>query len=70
MTLTYPVLNRARCILWLVNGAEKTEMLQRLANGDASIPAGRIRRDTAVVLADRAAASNTNAIEAKGISCA
>jgi 6-phosphogluconolactonase len=70
MTLTYPVLNRARCILWLVNGAEKTEMLQRLANGDASIPAGRIRRDTAVVLADRAAASNTNAIETKGISCA
>jgi len=67
MTLTYPVLNRARCVLWLVTGPEKVEILQRLANGDASIPAGRIRRDTAVVLADRAAASNISATETKGI---
>jgi 6-phosphogluconolactonase len=67
MTLTYPILNRARCVLWLVTGPEKVEILQRLANGDASIPAGRIRRDTAVVLADRAAASNISATETKGI---
>jgi 6-phosphogluconolactonase len=64
MTLTYPVLNRARCILWLVTGPEKAEILQRLVSGDASIPAGRIQRDTAVVLADRAAAIS---ISAKGI---
>src|SRR5207237_63182 len=67
MTLTYPILNRARCILWLVTGPEKAEILQRLANGDESIPAGRIRRDTAVVLADRAATSNTSATGTKGI---
>jgi len=66
MTLTYPILNRARCILWLVNGPEKTEMLQRLLTGDQSIPAGRIRQDAAVVFADRAAASNANAIGTKG----
>jgi 6-phosphogluconolactonase len=70
MTLTYPILNRARCILWLVNGSEKSEILKRLASGDGSSPAGRIRRDTAVVLADCAAAGNTSAIETKGISCA
>ena len=69
MTLTYPVLNRARCILWLVNGSEKSEILKRLAGGDASIPAGRIRRDMAVVLADCAAAGHASAIETKGISC-
>src|SRR5262249_8646827 len=69
MTLTYPVLNRARCILWLVNGPEKVEMLKRLVSGDASIPAGRIRRDTAMVVADRAATGNTSAIETKGIPC-
>ena len=56
MTLTYPILNRARQILWLVTGTEKTEMLARLRNGDTSIPAGRVRRDRATVLADRAAA--------------
>jgi 6-phosphogluconolactonase len=56
MTLTYPILNRARNILWVVTGAEKVPMLKRLHDGDASIPAGRIRRDTALLLADRAAA--------------
>jgi len=56
MTLTYPMINRSRRILWLATGAEKIEMLTRLRDGDVSIPAGRIRRDTALVLADRAAA--------------
>ena len=57
MTLTYPVLNRARQILWLVTGAEKAGMLVRLRAGDGSIPAGRVRRDHALVLADEAAAN-------------
>jgi 6-phosphogluconolactonase len=69
MTLTYPILNRARCILWLVNGSEKSEILKRLASGDASIPAGCIRRDMAVILADCAAAGDTSAIETEGIPC-
>jgi len=56
MTLTYPTLNRARRILWLVTGDEKTGMLVRLRDADPSIPAGRVRQDQAVVLADRAAA--------------
>jgi 6-phosphogluconolactonase len=56
MTLTYPVLDRARRVLWLITGAEKAPMLPRLTRGDASIPAGRIRPDAALVLADRAAA--------------
>jgi 6-phosphogluconolactonase len=56
MTLTYPLLNRARRVLWLVTGAEKVPMLVRLRAADKSIPAGRIRQDEALVLADRAAA--------------
>jgi 6-phosphogluconolactonase len=56
MTLTYPVLNRARRVLWLVTGAEKAGPLARLRAGDTSIPAGRVRQDRALVLADRAAA--------------
>ena len=59
MTLTYPLLNRSRCILWVVTGAEKVEMLDRLRKGDVSIPAGRIRREHAIVLADRAAAEKS-----------
>src|SRR5262249_18434540 len=53
MTLTYPILDRARRILWLVTGSEKADMLVRLREGDASIPAGRVRRDQALIVADR-----------------
>jgi 6-phosphogluconolactonase len=60
MTLTYPMLNRSRRILWLVTGAEKAGMLVRLQAGDVSIPAGRIRQDKALVLADHAAAEPGN----------
>jgi len=57
MTLTYPALNRSRRILWVVTGAEKAEMLVRLLDGDISIPAGRIGREQALVLADQLAAA-------------
>ena len=56
MTLTIPMLNRSRRILWLVTGDEKAGMLVRLRDGDPSIPAGRVRQDCASVLADRQAA--------------
>jgi 6-phosphogluconolactonase len=56
MTLTYPILNRSRRVLWLVTGGDKAEMLSRLRAGDAQIPAGRVRADYALVLADRTAA--------------
>lgn len=59
MTLTYPLINRARRILWLVTGADKAAMLSRLRAADHSIPAGRVRQQHALVLADRAAAGIT-----------
>jgi len=56
MTLTYPILNRARGILWLVTGKDKVAALAQLRDGDVTIPAGRIQRANALVLADQAAA--------------
>jgi 6-phosphogluconolactonase len=56
MTLTYPIINRSRRIVWLVTGSEKVDMLARLRAGDRSIPAGRVSQAQALVLADRAAA--------------
>jgi 6-phosphogluconolactonase len=70
MTLTYPILNRARKILWVVTGSEKAEMCQRLLAGDRSIPAGRVRRDTALVLADCAAAASAHNLVEGEIACA
>ena len=57
MTLTYPVINRSRRILWLVTGNDKAGPLVRLCDADPSIPAGRIRQDQSLLLADRAAAT-------------
>jgi len=57
MTLTYPILNRSRHILWVVTGAEKSPMLPRLLAGDAAIPAGPIEQANATLLADAPAAS-------------
>jgi len=56
MTLTYPTLDRARRVLWVVTGAEKAKMLERLRRADPLIPAGRVEQDHALLLADRAAA--------------
>jgi 6-phosphogluconolactonase len=56
MTLTFPIINRSGLVLWLVTGREKAATLARLRDGDRSIPAARVRRDRALLLADRAAA--------------
>jgi 6-phosphogluconolactonase len=66
MTLTYPTINRARRILWVVTGSQKVEMLRRLQEGDVSIPAGRVHRDQALLLADRAAAEQLTAEQKQG----
>jgi 6-phosphogluconolactonase len=66
MTLAYPAINRARRVLWVVTGSEKGEMLRRLREGDVSIPAGRVRADQALLLADRAAAGQLAAEHKQG----
>jgi len=60
MTLTYPVLNRAQRILWLVTGEDKVDALARLRAGDDSIPGGRVSADRALVVADAAAAGSAS----------
>jgi len=55
MTLTYSALNDARRIVWLVTGPDKREPLQKLLAGDDSIPAGRVRNENMIVIADEAA---------------
>ncbi|HKW50273.1 MAG TPA: 6-phosphogluconolactonase [Candidatus Eisenbacteria bacterium] len=52
MTLTRPVLNRARRVLWVVTGTGKVGALARLRRGDRSIPAGRVSGDRALIVTD------------------
>jgi len=61
MTLTYPILNRSRHILWVVTGAEKSPMVPRLLAGDSGIPAGPIEQANATLLADAPAAAEISA---------
>jgi 6-phosphogluconolactonase len=61
MTLTYPELERARRIFWLIVGEEKREPLGWLMARDAAIPAGRVRAHESIVIADEAAAGHGNA---------
>ena len=56
LTLTRPVLDRARSVLWLVRGSEKAQPLARLLVGDLSMPAGLVRPQRSVIVADTDAA--------------
>lgn len=58
MTLTYPVINRSRKILWVVTGQEKTEALRHLLNRDGCIPSGLVQQENATLFADAAAAGS------------
>jgi 6-phosphogluconolactonase len=57
MTLTFPVINRARHVAWLITGGGKTPALRQMLQQDTSIPAARVSQEHAVVFADKAAAA-------------
>jgi 6-phosphogluconolactonase len=57
MTLTFPVLDRAGRVLWLISGGDKAPMMPRLLAGDRSIPAGRVGTAEQLVVVDAAAAA-------------
>jgi 6-phosphogluconolactonase len=60
MTLTYPAIDAAREVLWLVTGPTKREALAKLLAGDRSIPAGRVENESMTVIADEAAAGSAH----------
>ncbi len=57
MTLTYPVLDRARSTIFMVDGEQKAGALRKLVERDPEIPAGRLLSKEMLILADRGAAS-------------
>ena len=70
MTLTYPILNRARRVLWVVTGSGKAAMVNRMLAGDRAIPAGRICGAHATLLLDCEAARDYGAVKEGGVLCA
>lgn len=57
MTLTFPALQSAASIVWIVTAAGKVPMLERLRQADATIPAGRVSQKHAILLTDEVASS-------------
>jgi len=57
MTLTFPIINRSRRILWLATGSGKIPMVARLLALDSTIPAGRVAQDNAILFTDKDAAA-------------
>lgn len=57
MTLTFPVLDRARLVVFAVAGPDKAAALARVLAGDATAPAARVRADVVRFVADRSAAA-------------
>lgn len=50
LTLTAPVLSRARLVLWLVSGPEKAEPVRRLLSGDDGIPGSMVKAERQILI--------------------
>jgi len=57
LTITPPIVDRARATMFLVGGAAKAEMVRRLISGDDTIPASRVHGPV-TLLTDPAASGN------------
>ncbi len=55
LTLTADFINTGRRIVWLAKGQPKSDVLDRLIDGDPTIPASLISQDVAIVIGDAAA---------------
>jgi 6-phosphogluconolactonase len=61
MTLTFPVLNAAREVMFVATGAEKAAAFASVRSGSRELPAGRVRARRTLWLVDAAAAGTDQA---------
>ena len=54
MTLTYPLLDRAREIIWLATGIEKRTAIRRFCEDDPALPASRVTAANMFLFTDQA----------------
>ena len=58
MTLTFPVLNAGRTVLFVVTGADKADALREIRTGGSDLPAARVDGDQVEWIIDAAAAGD------------
>jgi 6-phosphogluconolactonase len=61
MTLTFPALDRARSVFFLITGERKAPAVRKLLDRDPSIPATHVRVADQLALVDRAALGHASA---------
>lgn len=61
MTMTYPLINAAREVLFVVTGADKAETIAAIRDGDTELPAARVDARRTAWLIDAAAAGSDGA---------
>ncbi|HVL54719.1 MAG TPA: 6-phosphogluconolactonase, partial [Vitreimonas sp.] len=61
MTLTFPVLNAARAVLFVVTGEDKQGPLAEIRDGASDLPAARVAGDEVEWIVDEAAAGEASA---------
>ena len=59
MTFTFPVLNAARSVIFVVTGADKADALKRVQTGDSELPAARVGGDRVEWIVDAEAAGES-----------
>jgi 6-phosphogluconolactonase len=60
MTLTLPIINAARSVLFVVSGADKASRLGAIRSGSRELPAARVRARSTLWLVDAAAAAGVD----------
>jgi len=43
LTMTYPLINHARCVCFLINASKNQELIERVIGGDVQYPAARVQ---------------------------
>ena len=61
MTLTFPVLDAGRDVLFVVTGADKAQALREIREGPSALPAARVAGDQVEWIVDAAAAGDDRA---------
>jgi 6-phosphogluconolactonase len=56
MTLTLPIINAARSVMFVATGADKAQPLRAIRDGSRQLPAGRVRARSTLWLVDELAA--------------
>ena len=60
VTMTYPMLNRSSCVVWLVTGESKRAALSALLRDNPRIPASHVRCNRSIIVADQSAVSSAD----------